>query len=232
MSWVARAPGIGPARCESNCRDARLSKESRPQNPSDHQQTISHEDLPCARLARRVPNPVTGRLRLRRSRVASPSHRAGGGPGGARQREEDRAGDADGSDGEGLPKAEAAGWERPSPSDPSASPARMGKAFRKLKKQVGDPAQNATSLELLSAMEAAAKEAIELTPAKAEDIPEDQRAKFEADFQSGIKNLQDMFAKLRDALTAGRNDDAAKLVDDIGAFEKKEHKEYRRPEKD
>src|ERR1022692_1973438 len=109
---------------------------------------------------------------------------------------------------------------------------RMGKAFRKLKKQVGDPAQNATSLELLSAMEAAAKEAIELTPAKAEDIPEDQRAKFEADFQSGIKNLQDMFAKLRDALTAGRNDDAAKLVDDIGAFEKKEHKEYRRPEKD
>src|ERR1022692_4680934 len=205
MSWVARAPGIGPARCESNCRDARLSKESRPQNPSDHQQTISHEDLPCARLARRVPNPVTGRLRLRRSRVASPSHRAGGGPGGARQREEDRAGD--GMD-------------------------RMGKAFRKLKKQVGDPAQNATSLELLSAMEAAAKEAIELTPAKAEDIPEDQRAKFEADFQSGIKNLQDMFAKLRDALTAGRNDDAAKLVDDIGAFEKKEHKEYRRPEKD
>src|ERR1035438_10700059 len=110
MSWVARAPGIGPARCESNCRDARLSKESRPQNPSDHQQTISHEDLPCARLARRVPNPVTGRLRLRRSRVASPSHRAGGGPGGARQREEDRAGDADGSDGEGLPKAEEAGW--------------------------------------------------------------------------------------------------------------------------
>src|ERR1035438_1418098 len=89
MSWVARAPGIGPARCESNCRDARLSKESRPQNPSDHQQTISHEDLPCARLARRVPNPVTGRLRLRRSRRPTPTHRAGGGPGGARQREED-----------------------------------------------------------------------------------------------------------------------------------------------
>jgi len=109
---------------------------------------------------------------------------------------------------------------------------RIGKAFRKLKKQVGDPAQNAASLELLSAMEAAAKEAIELTPEKAEDIPEDQRAKFEADFQSGIKNLQDLFAKLRDALTAGKNDDAAKLVDEIGAFEKKEHKEFRRPEKE
>jgi soluble cytochrome b562 len=109
---------------------------------------------------------------------------------------------------------------------------RIGKAFRKLKKQVADPAQNAASLELLSTMETAAKEAIDLTPAKAEDIPEDQRAKFEADFQGGIRNLQDMFTKLRDALAAGKNDDAAKLVDDIGAFEKKEHKEFRRPEKD
>jgi soluble cytochrome b562 len=109
---------------------------------------------------------------------------------------------------------------------------RMGKAFRKLKKMVGDPAQNAASLELLSTMEAAAKEAIELTPAKAEDIPEDQRSKFVADFQNGIKSLQEKFAQLRDALAAGRNDDAVKLVDDIGAFEKKEHKEFRRPEKD
>ena len=109
---------------------------------------------------------------------------------------------------------------------------RMGKALRKLKKQVADPAQNASSLELLSTMEGAAKEAIEFTPAKAEDIPEDQRAKFEADFKSGIRNLQDLFAKLQDALTAGKNDEAVKIVADIGEFEKKEHKEFRRPEKD
>jgi soluble cytochrome b562 len=109
---------------------------------------------------------------------------------------------------------------------------RMGKAFRKLKKQVADPAQNASSLELLSTMEAAAKEAIDLTPAKAEDIPAEQRPKFEDDFRTGIKNLQDRFAKLRDALTAGKNDDAVKLVADIDAYEKKEHKEFRKPKKD
>jgi len=108
---------------------------------------------------------------------------------------------------------------------------RIGKAFRKLKKQVADPAQNASSLELLSAMQAAAKEALEFTPAKAEDLPEDQRAKFEEDFKSGIKNLQDLFAKLQDAFAAGKNEDAARLVDEIGGFEKKEHKEFRRPEK-
>lgn len=109
---------------------------------------------------------------------------------------------------------------------------RIGKAFRKLKKQVADPAHNASSLELVSTMQAAAKEAIELTPAKAEDIPADQRAKFEDDFKAGIKNLQDLFAKLQDALTAGKNDDAAKIVAEIGDFEKKEHKEFRRPKKE
>lgn len=109
---------------------------------------------------------------------------------------------------------------------------RMGKAFRKLRKQVADPAQNASSLQLLSTMEDAAKEAIDLTPAKAEDIPADQKAKFVDDFKAGIKSLQDLFAKLRDALTAGNNDDAVKIVADMAALEKKDHKEFRRPQKE
>jgi hypothetical protein len=109
---------------------------------------------------------------------------------------------------------------------------RMGKAFRKLKKQVADPTQNASSLLLLTTMDDAAKEALDFTPAKAQDLPEDQRAKFEEDFKAGIKGMQDQFAKLRDALTAGKNDDAVKIVADIGDLEKKDHKEFRRPEKD
>jgi len=109
---------------------------------------------------------------------------------------------------------------------------RMGKAFRKLRKQVADPTQNASSLLLLTTMDDAAKEALDYTPAKAQDLPEDQRAKFEEDFKAGIKGMQDEFAKLRDALTAGKNDDAVKIVADIAALEKKDHKDFRRPEKD
>jgi hypothetical protein len=109
---------------------------------------------------------------------------------------------------------------------------RMGKAFRKLKKQVADPAQNDSSLQLVATMDAAAKESLELTPAKAADLPEDQRAKFEEDFKAGIKGMQDEFAKLRAALTAGKNDDAVKIVAEIDSLEKKDHKEFRRPKKD
>jgi hypothetical protein len=109
---------------------------------------------------------------------------------------------------------------------------RVGKAFRKLRKQVADPAQNASSLQLLSTMDDALKEAYDLTPAKAQDLPEDQRPKFVEDYKAGIKGMQDEFSKLRDALTAGKNDDAAKIVADILATEKKDHKDFRRPEKD
>jgi hypothetical protein len=109
---------------------------------------------------------------------------------------------------------------------------RMGKAFRQLKKQVADPAQSASSLQLLATMQGAAKEAIDLTPAKTADLPADQRAKFVEDFKAGIKGMQDEFSMLADALSAGRNEDAVKIVAEIGELEKKDHKEFKKPKKD
>jgi soluble cytochrome b562 len=106
---------------------------------------------------------------------------------------------------------------------------RMGKAFRKLKKQVSDPAQNASSLQLVATMQAAAKEAVDLTPEKAQDLPADQRPKFIEDYRAGIKGLLDRFDQLQEALTAGKNDEAAKLVSALGDYQKKEHKEFRKP---
>src|SRR5580692_11744145 len=99
---------------------------------------------------------------------------------------------------------------------------RMGKAYRKLKRQVADPAQNEASLQLLATMQAAAKQAADLTPAKTADLPADQQAKFVDDFKAGIKGMQDEFTKLSDALTAGKNDAAVKLVAEIGDLEKKD----------
>jgi soluble cytochrome b562 len=109
---------------------------------------------------------------------------------------------------------------------------RVSKAFRKLRKQVADPTQNASSLSLVAEMQAATNEAADLTPEKADDVPPDQRAKFMEDYKAGIKGMLDEFSKLADALTAGRNDDAVKLVSDIVALEKQDHKDFRRPPKD
>jgi hypothetical protein len=108
----------------------------------------------------------------------------------------------------------------------------MGRAYRKLKRQVADPTQNAASLQLVATMQEAAKEALEFTPAKTADLPADQQAKFVDDFKAGLQGMQDEFTKLSDALTAGKNDDAVKIVAEIDALEKKDHKEFRKPKKD
>jgi soluble cytochrome b562 len=108
----------------------------------------------------------------------------------------------------------------------------MGRAYRKLKKQVADPSKNASSLQLLATMQQAAKEALEFTPEKTADLPADQQAKFVDDFKAGIHGMQDEFTKLSDALTAGKNDDAVKIVAEIDALEKKDHKEFRKPKND
>jgi len=108
---------------------------------------------------------------------------------------------------------------------------RVGKAFRKLRKQVADPAQNASSLELASKMAAAFKEAEDLTPEKAMDLPVDQRPKFIADYKAGLQAMEDQVSKLSDALTAGKNDVATSIVADMFSMEKKDHKEFKKPEK-
>jgi soluble cytochrome b562 len=109
---------------------------------------------------------------------------------------------------------------------------RVGKAFRKLRKQVADPAQNESSLQLIATMQDAAREALQFTPEKAEDIPADQRPKFVQDFKDGINHLLDKLSGLKDAVAAGKNDEATKMAAEILDFEKKEHKEFKRPDKD
>ena len=108
---------------------------------------------------------------------------------------------------------------------------RMNKAFKKLKRQVADPTQNAASLDLVATMDDATKIAMDLTPKKADDVAPDQKAKFIEDYKAGMKGMQDELAKLSEALTAGKNDDAVKIVADMFDLEKKDHKDFRKPEK-
>jgi len=54
----------------------------------------------------------------------------------------------------------------------------MSGAYRKLRRQVTDPAQNAASLELVATIKAGVTEARKHTPLKAADLPEPERAAF------------------------------------------------------
>lgn len=106
----------------------------------------------------------------------------------------------------------------------------MGNAFKKLRRQVSDPTKNASSLELVAKLRAGSEKAIKLTPAKAADLPEADRPKFIADFREGIKHLQGSIGKLEDALKANQNEEAAKILKELGAEQKEGHKKFMRPQ--
>jgi soluble cytochrome b562 len=107
---------------------------------------------------------------------------------------------------------------------------QMNHAWRKLRKQAGDPASNASSLELVATISAAANKAVTLQPDKAKDLPEADRAKFIADYQTQMKALVEQVAKLEDAFKAGDNASASAIIRKIGGMQKEGHKEFKRPE--
>lgn len=101
-------------------------------------------------------------------------------------------------------------------------------AFNKLRKQISDPASNASSLELVAKLRKAAEESIALAPARAADVPEADRAGFVEKYQAGMKAFVAEVAKLETALKDGKNDEAATILAKLGALQKEGHKEFRR----
>jgi hypothetical protein len=106
----------------------------------------------------------------------------------------------------------------------------LNKAWRKLRKQAADPAQNADSLELLVTIKAAAKNNLKYTPDLARDIPADKRDKFIAGFQAKMKEVIAGFDQVETAFKAGDNKAAVDLLAKIAALQKEGHKEYKRPD--
>lgn len=109
---------------------------------------------------------------------------------------------------------------------------KMNASWRKLRRQVADPAQNAASLELLAKMRGAIEGAERLTPDKASDLTPSAREKFQTDYVKGMKKLHGMFDALEADLKAGKNEEAGKVVGEIADYIKASHKDFRRPKQE
>lgn len=104
---------------------------------------------------------------------------------------------------------------------------KMSAAFRKLRRQAGDATKNAESLELVATLREYATAAAKLEPFKLTEIPEADRPKMLEGYQAKMKDLLATIDQLAAAFKAGQNEAAAKLVKDLGAFQKEGHKEYK-----
>ena len=130
------------------------------------------------------------------------------------------------------PKPEQPKQEKPKHEDTELekSMQTLGKAWKKLRKQADKPDKNASSLELLVTIQAAAKKNLTLTPDLARDQPADKRDAFIAGYQKGMKEMIAAFDQLEAALKANDNKAAVDLVAKIGGMQKEGHKAYKRPE--
>ncbi|MCC6242285.1 MAG: hypothetical protein IT353_05565, partial [Gemmatimonadaceae bacterium] len=89
----------------------------------------------------------------------------------------------------------------------------LNTAFKAVGRQIDDPSKNANTLEQLAIIETNAKAALTLEPEKKGQIPAADQAKFVADYQAGIKQFLVTVDKMRAALKAGKNAEAATVLD-------------------
>ncbi|WP_438481356.1 cytochrome b562 [Oleiharenicola lentus] len=126
----------------------------------------------------------------------------------------------------------ATGFSQPAPREPETELARamstINSSWRKVRRQITDPASNASTLELIARVKTAAEKSTELAPDKAKDLPEADRAKYIEGYQKQMKAFVAELDKLTAALQANDNAGAQEIVKKIGTLEREGHKEYRR----
>lgn len=103
----------------------------------------------------------------------------------------------------------------------------MNGAFRKLRRQISDASANASSLELVAKLRKASEESAALIPAKAANLPEGDRARFVAAYETKMKEFIAEVDALKAALEAGKNEEAAALLSKLNNLQKSGHREFR-----
>ena len=108
---------------------------------------------------------------------------------------------------------------------------KMNGALRTLRAQVSDASKNADSLAQVAIIKENATASLRLDPAKKAEIPAADQAKFVSGYRDQLQSLITLVGKLEMALKAGKNTDAAKLLEELGAAQKAGHKEYKQQKK-
>ena len=126
-----------------------------------------------------------------------------------------------------APAADKAPKEKKPDTELTKQMDKMNGAFRKLKRQAGDATKNADSLEQVAILKKYAEAAIKLEPLKATEVPAADKAKLIEGYKSEMKDFLAAVDKLEAAFKANNNEEAAKLVQELGKMQKEGHKEYK-----
>ncbi len=102
----------------------------------------------------------------------------------------------------------------------------MNASLRALKRQVADPAQNASALELIGKMKKAAVASRDESPSMVKEIPEADRAKFLSSYKDAMTDLIGQIDELNLAVKENRTKDALKLLDELKETKREGHSQF------
>lgn len=100
--------------------------------------------------------------------------------------------------------------------------------YRKLGRQIKDPAKNADSLKQAGIIREHAIAATKMEPKRKADVPAAEQAKFISEYQSAMKAFVDEIGKLEAALKAGKNEEAAAALQALKVAQENGHRDFRR----
>jgi cytochrome c556 len=105
----------------------------------------------------------------------------------------------------------------------------MNKAFRQLRKQIADPAQNESSLELLAIVLDGAKASLAFKPAYTAEQPADAQEQFVKEYHEQMTAFVAEIEKTIATVKAGDQPAAEALVKALGDAQRKGHRQFRAP---
>ncbi len=126
-----------------------------------------------------------------------------------------------------APAAAPAPKEKKNETELSKQMEKMNGAFRRLRRQAADATKNADSLEQVAILKKYAEASLKYEPFKATEVPAADKAKMIEGYKAKMNDFLASVGKLETALKAGNNEDAARIVQELGAIQKEGHKEYK-----
>ena len=103
----------------------------------------------------------------------------------------------------------------------------LARGTRQLSQQVGDPARQQNTIELIESLKKAALDAKSLDPRKTSEITEAKRAQFLADYRMEVDELKDAFDQIEVAVKAGQYEKAKSLLATVNSIKKEGHGKFK-----
>lgn len=104
----------------------------------------------------------------------------------------------------------------------------LGKAFRRVNRQIKDASKNEDTLQQLALMRQHAEAGLKLEPAMKADIAAEKQAKFVTDYQAHMKSFIGRIAKLEELVKAGNNAEAETFIGSLKKDQKEGHTQFKR----